>query len=197
MKKLKLLFVLLSVFLLSSCIQDFPYDEDWNNSHFELLNQDSIQIVFPDIIKGKLAVVGYIYTNCPDICPLTTNNMRLIRDALKKEGITDVEFVTVSFDPETDRPSVLKKYAELRNIDFSDWQFLTGETQTIKRLMKASGVVAAKGDSTVLNNNEKIYYYVHTDRIALFDKRTHLRKYYFGSTINIDEIINDIKNLED
>lgn len=196
MKNVKYYIAILFVATISGCIQDFPYDENWSNSKFDLINQDSAEVSFPDIIEGKIGVVGFIYTNCPDICPLTTNNMRIIKEGLEKEGINDVSFVTITFDPDFDTPSVLKKYAELRNLDLSNWQFLTGEKKTIKRLLKAAGIVAAVGDSTVFNDKSKIYYYVHTDRIALFDQNGHLRKNYFGSTLNTKEVIEDIKKLE-
>jgi protein SCO1/2 len=176
------------------CTEDFPFNENWSNAEYELLNQDSVKVNFPEIIKGKIAVVGFIYTNCPDICPLTTNNMKDIKKKLNEEGI-EAEFITISFDPDFDKPSVLKKYAELRGIDFKNWQFLTGEKKTIRRLLKTAGVVAAIGDSTTFSDSVKIYYYVHTDRIALFDSNTHLRNNYFGSAVNTDEIVNDIKKL--
>ncbi len=179
------------------CVRDFPLDDDWSNTSYKLLNQDSTVVFFPQLIKDKISVVGFIYTNCPDICPLTTNNMRLIKEKLNNENIADIQFVTISFDPEFDTPSVLKKYAETRNLDLNNWTFLTGEKKEIKRLLKTAGVVAAPNDSTVFEDKSKIYYYLHTDRISLFDSKTHLRKNYYGSSIDIEEIIEDIKRMKE
>lgn len=181
--------------LLISCGENFPAIEDLSTSRYSLVNQDEKRIYFPEFVKGKIVVAGYIFTNCPDICPLTTNNMRLIQERLKKEEIRNVQFVSVSFDPMYDTPEVLKKFAEIRNLDLSNWTFLTGEKQTIDKLMKHVGVVAVPGDSTVFPSGKVTYYYIHTDRIQLIDPEGKIRKNYPGSTINIEEIVEDIKSL--
>ena len=158
---------------------------------------DSTNVEFPKIMNGKVGIVGYIFTNCPDICPLTTNNMRLVQEKLKDNESTGVQFVSISFDPEVDRPTVLKEFAQIRDLDLSNWDFLTGKKSTIDDLMKKIGVVAFVGDSTLFEDGRKSYYYVHTDRIQLFDQEGRIRKNYLGSEANIDEIVNDIKQLLD
>ena len=178
-----------------SCGSDLEVIEDLSNSNFALLNQDSSQIIFPSSIKKKIGIVGYIFTNCPDICPLTTNNMRLIRDQIENEGIENIEFVSISFDPEVDKPKVLKEFSELHGVAFSNWEFLTGKKSVIENLMKEVGVVAFIGDSTVFKDGSKEYYYVHTDRIQLFDQEGRVRKNYLGSQINVKEVVTDIKQL--
>ena len=45
-------------------------------------------------------MVGFIYANCPDICPMTTHNMSLTEQRLKGEQVNDVKFVSITFDPE-------------------------------------------------------------------------------------------------
>ena len=86
----KLIIILAVIFIFINCSEDFEIVEDLSNKNYQLLNQDSSQVKFPELIKGKVAVVGYIFTNCPDICPLTTNNMRLIRELIEKENIKNV-----------------------------------------------------------------------------------------------------------
>lgn len=189
-----IILILLSV---SACEGDFPIVEDFEGKSFSLLNQDSASVDFPEYISGKIGVVGYIFTNCPDICPLTTNNMRMIQERAKKEGLSEIEFVSISFDPDVDKPRVLKKYMELRRLDKSNWDFLTGETEIIASLMKEVGVFAFPSDSAILNSGKKIYFYVHTDRISLFDRKGKIRKNYLGSEINIEEIIADLKKIKD
>lgn len=190
------LLILFSLFIIS-CSNDFEVIEDLSKSNFPLLNQDSLHTNFPSLFEGKIGIVGYIFTNCPDICPLTTNNMRLIREKLEKENIKDVEFVSISFDPEVDKPSVLKKFSELHNVNFDNWEFLTGEKQIIDNLIKKVGVVAFVGDSVLKVDGSFTYFYVHTDRIQLVDKEGKVRKNYLGSAINVDEIVNDVKLLND
>jgi protein SCO1/2 len=181
--------------LMYACGNDFPIVEDLSKAQYPLIDQNENRVIFPDFIKGKTVVAGYIFTNCPDICPLTTNNMRLIQERLKKEEVDNVQFVSISFDPDNDTPGVLKKFAEIRNLNLSNWTFLTGDKPVIEKLMKHVGVVAVPGDSTVFPSGKVTYYYVHTDRIQLIDSEGRVRKNYPGSSINIDEIINDIKSL--
>ncbi len=192
---MKNLFYLLFIIIISGCIENLPLDEEISN--YTLINQDSVNVVFPEDFKSKILVVGFIFTNCPDICPLTTNNMHLIQEKLKKENINkDVYFISISFDPEIDKPSVLKKFAEIHNLDLTNWQLCTGTQEVIKKLLKEFNVLAVQADTIYLPNNKVQYYYVHTDRISLLDQKGNLRKNYPGSKINIDEITADIKELE-
>ncbi|MDX1700028.1 MAG: SCO family protein [Melioribacteraceae bacterium] len=180
-----------------NCGPDFEIIEDLKYNDYQLLNIDSTRVEFPDLISGDIGIVGYIFTNCPDICPLTTNNMRLVQEQLKADNITGVQFVSISFDPDVDKPKVLKEFAQIRNLDLSNWDFLTGEKSTIDMLLKKVGVVAFVGDSTVFEDGSKSYYYTHTDRIQLIDQDGRIRKNYLGSAANIDEIVNDVRRLLD
>lgn len=187
MKKL-ILFVTLvfTMFYLSSCGDSLPIEEDLSQKEYHLLNQDSVEVVFPKVVEGKIVVVGYIFTNCPDICPLTTNNMRIIQERVNEEGIENVVFVTVSFDPEYDTPSVLKEYAEIRKLDTSNWIFLTGDKSVTDQVIKDVGVVAVPSDSTEISEDEIMYFYVHTDRVAIMDQQGKVRRNYQGSTNTVD-----------
>ncbi len=193
--KILLNILLAGLIFISGCGDKLPATDDFRNENFQLVNQNNKPVLFPNIVKGKISIIGYIFTNCPDICPLTTNNMRLIQEKVKEEKIDGVEFVSISFDPEIDTPEVLRKFAEIRNLDLSNWTFLTGEKIIVDSLIKKVGVFAVPGDSTVLKSGKTIYYYIHTDRIQLIDKDGMTRKNYPGSKINLDEIVSDIKYL--
>ncbi len=194
MKSTVLLFVLVFLTLIG-CGQKLPVVEDFSSQHYNLVTQRNEQVVFPDFVKGKLVVMNFIFTNCPDICPLSTNNMRQIQERLEKEKIKNVEFVSLSFDPNNDIPGVLNKFAAVRNLDLNNWTFLTGKKSVTDSLIHRANVIAVRNDSTVFKDGKKIYYYIHTDRISLIDTGGRIRKNYIGSKINIDEIVNDIKQL--
>ena len=184
------------ILLLLGCSEKFEVIDDLSNSKFSLVDQTNTAREFPKLAKGKLTVVGYIFTNCPDICPLTTNNMRMIQEKVREAKIKNVEFVSISFDPLQDKPETLRKFAEVRNLDLSNWTFLTGEKPIVDSLMNRIGILAVVGDSTVFKDGRKIYYYTHTDRIQLMDEEGKIRKNYKGSGINVEEILNDIKSLD-
>jgi protein SCO1/2 len=182
-------------FLLYSCKNSLPVIDAWGVNKYNLVDQNNKSVIFPDFIKGKLVIMNYIFTNCPDICPINTNNMRLIQERLKKENITNVELVSLSFDPGNDTPEVLTKFAMVRNLELNNWEFLTGDKTATDAVINKAGVIAIPSDSTIFKDGRKIYYYIHTDRISLIDTEGRIRKNYMGSKINIDEIVNDLKTL--
>ena len=119
MKRTIKIFVLIALsMLMVSCTQELPLNKDLTKKSYELVNQDSMRVVFPEVIKGNITVMGFIYTHCPDICPMTTHNMYLTEMKLKKEEIEDIKFVALSFDPERDKSDVVKKFNEMTEIDF-------------------------------------------------------------------------------
>lgn len=193
---MKFLFISVLVLLAAiKCSDDLPLSKDLTKKSYTLINQDSVEIKFPEIIKGKITVIGFIFTHCPDICPMTTHNMYLTEAKLKENGIEDVKFVALSFDPERDSPSVLKKFAEIRELNLKSWTLLTGDKAVIADLLRRFEVRAIPTDSTFSDGGELSYSIMHTDRISLIDKNGILRKHYPGSKLNVDEIFNDIKKL--
>lgn len=84
---------------------------------------------------------------------------------------------------------------KVRNITDKNWTFITGSKSEITKLMKRNEIFYVPSDSTVLASGKKMYFFVHTDRISLYDRDLNLRKNYPGSTLNIDEIIKDIKTI--
>ena len=189
---LQLFFVAL-FFLLISCQEKLPLNKDLTKRSYAFLNQDSAAVNFPEIILGKTTVIGFIYTHCPDICPMTTHNMALTEERLHNQGIDNVLFVALSFDPERDSSEVLRKFAEIRGINFNNWIFLTGDETTTKDLLKRFDVRAIPTDSTFFEDGTNSYSIMHTDRISLINNKGILKKNYKGSTINIEELITDIK----
>ncbi len=193
----KLLYILLNLLfllILNGCKENLPILHQLSNKTYLLINQESENVQFPQKYKGKLVVIGYIFTRCPDICPMTTHNMFLIEKRLKEENIEDIQFINISFDPETDKPEVLNDYGRIRELDFNRWEFLTGKKEVISSLLDEVDVYAI-ADTSYSENDSMHYYFIHTDRISLIDKEGNVRKDYSGSTIDINEIINDIKKL--
>ena len=186
-----------TILILPGCQSKFPLDKDLTRKTYTFFNQDSVKVMFPDIIKDKVTVIGFIYTHCPDICPMTTHNMYLTQQKLKKNSIDNVLFVTVTFDPDRDYPSVLKKFGEIRDIDFNNWVFLWGDKNNTGSLLKRFNIVAINTDTTYFDDGELNYSVMHTDRISLVDNNGRLKKNYRGSKVNLDELYNDIIKLGD
>jgi protein SCO1/2 len=191
-----LLLFLISILILTGCTNKFDRNDPIGKKNFPLLSQDSSSINFPQDFKGKPFLLGFIFTNCPDVCPLTSHNFQLVQEEAANKGIKGVNFVLISFDPERDKPWVLKEYAGLRNIDLSNFKLLTGDKDTIKALMKKMQVIAVPGDTSKTPDGDLIYFYIHTDRAFLIDKNNRIRTEYRGSKLDISQAVKDLKALE-
>jgi cytochrome oxidase Cu insertion factor (SCO1/SenC/PrrC family) len=87
-------------------------------------------------LKGKPALFDFIYTSCPGPCQLLTQHMKLIADKLGPALGPKVLFVSVTVDPEHDRPSRLLDYATAFNANLKGWYFFTGSPAQIDELMR-------------------------------------------------------------
>lgn len=196
-RKLLLTAAAVLTILALGCDSNLPREDYIGYNSFSLIDQEGTSLLFPSHYEGKILVIGFIFTHCPDICPLTVHNLQLIQEAVEKANIQDVQFAALTFDPDRDTPNVLKKFGEMRKINFTNFKFLTGNREIVLSLNKEMEVVVVSSDTTYLDDGTPSYFYTHTDRISLIDKRNRLRKEYGGSDINIDEILNDIKSLKE
>ncbi len=115
----------------------------WGRDYFPntaLVNQDGQTVhFFDDMIKDKVVAINFIFTACTDSCPLETARLRQVQKILGERVGTDVFLYSVSIDPETDTPEVLKHYMEKFNVA-PGWQFLTGNKDDITALRKSLGL---------------------------------------------------------
>lgn len=194
--KYSIFFLILFLFIFfESCSNNLPVKKSLRTS-FELINQDSSKVSFPEDFKGNITVMSFMYTNCPDVCPMTTNNLRMLQEQLKKDDIKGVQFVELSFDPDRDTPPILKKYADVRSIDEKNFQLLTGNKKVIDSLLKVMNIYAIPSDTINYDNGGFTYSFIHTDRITLIDKESRIRKEYKGSIVDEKEIIKDIESID-
>src|SRR5918999_5633656 len=98
---------------------------------FALTSQDNQPVTLQDF-RGKVVAVTFIYTSCPDTCPLLTMKMAQVQDDLGPRFGTKVAFVSITVDPERDTPEALKDYAEAFDADPAGWAFLTGPPAVIR-----------------------------------------------------------------
>lgn len=76
--------------------------------------------------RGKVVVLHFIYTNCPDICPLHAERIAEIQRMVNQTPMTDrVQFITITTDPSRDTPDVLRTYGPAHGLDPINWLFLT------------------------------------------------------------------------
>jgi protein SCO1/2 len=98
---------------------------------FTLTSQDDKPVALADL-RGKVVAVAFIYTGCPDVCPLLTQKMVDVQDALGEKFGAKVVFVSISLDPEHDTPEVLKDFAQFWGVKPEGWSFLTGPLEAVR-----------------------------------------------------------------
>src|SRR5215469_10880300 len=106
---------------------------------FTLTSQDNKPVSLADF-HGKVVAVSFIYTGCPDICPLLTQKMVDVQDALGEKFGAKIVFISISFDPERDTPEVLKDYAQFWGAKPAGWSFLTGSLEAVRDVTRRYGV---------------------------------------------------------
>lgn len=181
--------VLVSSLLLAGCdsakVLDNLSDRSW-----KLVDQDSTAVTFPDDFKGQILVAGYIFTNCPGVCPAITANMKQISSRIPDDG--DVQFVGITFDPMRDGPSVLKKYMNKFDLSESRFTFLTGDSVTVYSLLDRIGIRTEMQPDTTSGG----YRFNHTNQINLIDRRGRIRAEYGGSMVPPEHVVEDINKLQ-
>ncbi len=117
--------------------------------------------------KGKVVVVFFGYTQCPDVCPTTMAELAEVKRALGADG-AKVQGVFITIDPERDTPELLKAYVANFGPDFVA---LRGSPEQLKTLAKDFKVFYAK----VPGKAEGSYTMDHTAGSYIFDTQGRVR----------------------
>jgi len=129
-----------ALFLITS-IPGLSLASPWGVSYFpnvELTTHEGKKVrFFTDLIKDKVVAINFIYTRCPDTCPLETAQLVRVQKIMGDRMGKDVFFYSISIDPKNDTPEVLQEYRERFG---ANWTFLTGDKKDIIKLRKKLGL---------------------------------------------------------
>jgi protein SCO1 len=95
---------------------------------------------YDDVMKGKILLINFFYTDCDAICPLMTENLARVQDLLGARVGDEIRMVSISLQPEHDTPEVLAAYAKTYGAG-PGWMFLTGKKDDIELLRHRLGFV--------------------------------------------------------
>jgi protein SCO1/2 len=104
--------------------------------------------LYDDLLKGKTVAINVIFTECRDVCPLETAMLVQLYRLLGGRVGKDIQFYSISIDPQRDTPEVLNAYAEKFGARLPGWLFLTGEPGDIRLATKKLGLVRATDKAT-------------------------------------------------
>lgn len=144
---------------------------------FSLTERDGRQVTLSDL-KGKVSIVKFIYTNCPDTCPIQSAQMRQIQEDFKNQK--DLRLVSITVDPTRDTPQVLSEYAKRFSADPERWLFLTGEKEAIYKLAQEAFRLAAV-EIPHEKRPESGATHTHSPRFVLVDREARIRGYYVST----------------
>ena len=139
---------------------------------FALQDQHGRSLTQRDL-HGHVVVIDFIFTSCPDVCPLLTEQLSALRKQLPK---TDkLRFVSFSVDPEHDTPERLRQFAAQHGADRPDWWFLTGPIDHVKRVVTQGFKQAMQAESTEPGRARNV---LHGTHFVLVDPSGEIRGFY-------------------
>ena len=151
---------------------------------FELIDQGG-SIVKSDSLRGRVLVVSFVFTTCAEACPLITAQLARTQSKVRTEKLDGrVRFVSITLDPATDRPEVLRRYAERYGVDLASWQFLTGAADDVSRVVRAFGLNAVA--------RERI---VHGSLVVLVDDKGRIAERRTDLELDPDRLLGSLRKL--
>ena len=152
---------------------------------FTLVDQNSREFQFSKL-TGRVVVVAFAYTTCPDVCPLITAALRQVQSGLTPDEHKKVFLLTITTDPEIDAPKVLASYGKRYGVDFANWSFLSGDQAALQIVWKNFGVGVKRKARGLVD---------HTPLIAVVDRKSKMRVVYVGATPNANMVLDDVRRL--
>ena len=152
---------------------------------FSLTSQDGAEVTLGSF-RGKVVAVTFIYTSCPDVCPMLSDKLARVQDELGPDFGTKVAFLSITVDPEHDTPEVLKEHAELLDADLAGWSFLTGTAAAVREVAQRYGVAVAPAADGGVD---------HTLLTTLVDRHGSMRVQYLGYRFDEEEFRHDLLDL--
>ncbi len=136
--------------------------------------------------KGRVVLVTFIYTHCPDICQLITDSMRLTKKELGSDG-AKVALVAVSVDPEGDTPASVRQFLKDHQVT-GQMDYLMGTRIQLEPIWKSWAVAAERNfDNPALVE--------HSGVVWMVDKAGNRAVYYPVSSVKPADMVHDVKVL--
>ena len=155
----------------------------YSGSSFELkdVNNESIT---EKSFQGPLTAIFFGFTNCPDICPMTLDNLDRVLKKLNDNDNKKFTVYFISIDPEKDSPEIIKRYLNLfKNKIYG----ITGDPQKIFSLSKSWGVLSEK-----IFTEDGDYLINHSSSVLLLKKGKYIDRISHHENLdNMFKIIRD------
>jgi protein SCO1/2 len=101
--------------------------------------------------KGQVVALTFLYTSCPDVCPLTAARFRAAQDELGPSA-SGVTFIAISVDPDRDTPQAVRDFSAAHGLS-ANWYYLVGGRAQLAPVWAAYGIGVQAGSTTVTHND--------------------------------------------
>ena len=133
--------------------------------------------------QGKVIALTFLYTRCPDVCPLTAETLRQAQKQLGPADLDQVLFVAVTVDPEHDTPAAVQAFATAHGLE-RNFAYLIGPGGSLRGVWSAYGIRVVPDPSTP----------GHSDAIYLIDRKGRERA-LVHSDIGATDLVADLRLL--
>ena len=151
--------------------------------NFTLIDQTGRQVSLADF-RGKPVVLTFLYTHCPDVCPIIADKLRSASDKLGA-GSSKVAIVAITTDPAHDDRLSIERFSQQHGMT-GRWSYLIGSPGQLEPVWKSYYVAAQPiaGDQVL-----------HTAAVYVIDKQGRERAYLDGGDFLPDELVHDLNML--
>ena len=160
------LFILLPIFL-SIEKKENEYVSKFQGSSFSLKDVNN-EIITESSFEGPLTAIFFGFTNCPDVCPMTLNNLDLVIKNLEQKKKEKFKVFFVSIDPERDSTKIIKDY--LNSFENKIYG-ITGDPKKVFLMSRSWGVLSEK-----IFTEEGNYLINHSSSIILLKNGKYLNR---------------------
>jgi protein SCO1 len=108
--------------------------------------------------RGKAVLVTFLYTHCPDVCPLITSNLRVAQDIMGPKAAAKLQIIAVSVDPRGDTPKAVAAFLARHQMT-GRMQYLIGSASRLARVWSAWGVGSERDaqQPSLVNHSGLVY----------------------------------------
>jgi protein SCO1/2 len=132
--------------------------------------------------RGQVVALTFLYTTCPDVCPLTATRFRASQAELQSDS-SRVTFIAVSVDPDRDTPQAVQSFSNAHGLA-ANWYYLVGGRAQLSPVWAAYGIGVQAGSDSV----------THNDAVYLIDARGRERALLHSEDLAAD-LTNDLRAL--
>ena len=145
-------------------------------------------------LRGQPWIANFMFSHCPDVCPLLTSKLAGVRGRLVADRVR-VRYVSFSVDPANDSPEVLARFAREHHVEYDDWRFVTGDVEQVKAVIVKGFKQALSEKAAGTGEAGKPANILHGTHFVLVDGALQIRGFYRSDEDGLLTLARDARRL--